>query len=350
MCDVSLLPGAQIDPPELFEPGPVVSANISNSTVELDAGHLGMRSIGVGLNSLTSETTIAVELAGFLPEELEAFPEYWIVVDQDNDKSTGVSAEFVDEFNFSAADFLGAEFVVRINPVLIGDSIDLEETVWRAELGRGQPLDKSRTLTRLSQLTAHPVFVPGMEPPAGTVIDVPIADSLVVTIFEDDSLLSVGDVASLRAYIGSSGEIVNSLNDGVESANVFSLNHPEFAHGFILDENGEATDGIVGPGDLVRFGIDGLVPDMAFHGLLGPGEILFDGVSDDLGNAVLDVRLDDNISLGPHLITVGTDGTAMTADFVMTVVPEPQLSMGFVLLLFLYGFHHTGKSRKQPKK
>jgi hypothetical protein len=73
------------------------------------------------------------------------------------------------------------------------------------------------------------------------------------------------------------------------------------------------------PGDSVKVKLQGLIANKGIHGLLGPREV-FKGAADGAGGGMIDFPIPADASAGFHLVTIGTDGTALTADCVVEVV------------------------------
>jgi hypothetical protein len=69
----------------------------------------------------------------------------------------------------------------------------------------------------------------------------------------------------------------------------------------------------------VVFDTEGLRPNTGVHGLIGP-RLVFRGTTDDMGAGMFEFVIPDDTEPGFHLITIGNDATALTADCAMHVL------------------------------
>jgi hypothetical protein len=90
----------------------------------------------------------------------------------------------------------------------------------------------------------------------------------------------------------------------------FILEDPSFPHCYPQDV------GI--PGKTVKVVLEKLRPSAPIHGLLGP-DLVFTGKTDDQAGGSIDFPIPKDAATGFHLITVGVDDTALTADCVVEV-------------------------------
>lgn len=85
----------------------------------------------------------------------------------------------------------------------------------------------------------------------------------------------------------------------------FTINRITFPHCF---PQSKATSG-----QNVTIDIDGLKPNSGIHGLIGPTAV-FHGNTDKNGNATIQFPVPSNTTASLHLVTIGIDKTALTAD------------------------------------
>ena len=97
---------------------------------------------------------------------------------------------------------------------------------------------------------------------------------------------------------------------GGRKDNVFVLEDPDFAHCYVL------RDGK--PGGTVPILVEALLPQQPIHALVGP-EMVAKAVTDSRGNSEFDLPIPEDARDGLHLVTVGVDDTALTADCVVHV-------------------------------
>ena len=72
------------------------------------------------------------------------------------------------------------------------------------------------------------------------------------------------------------------------------------------------------PGETVPVKLEYLKPNSPIHGLIGPN-LVFQGKTDSIGGGTINLPIPKETREGQHLVTVGVDGTAFTADCVVEV-------------------------------
>lgn len=124
----------------------------------------------------------------------------------------------------------------------------------------------------------------------------------------------------------------DTVNSIVDNSNIIKLNKPIKIQA-IVDVNGTILDLLddkqkmsfmlsdalypqcsakeVGKNAIVN--VTGLLPNKGIHILLGP-RLMANSTTDNYGNSTIQFHIPDKITSGLHLITVGVDKTALTAD------------------------------------
>jgi len=213
-----------------------------------------------------------------------------------------------------------------------GPQLGVEPMGW--ELSDGiQTISPDVIRAELPQLFLHPQYAAGVPRPDHNEGDFPISHNIKVVLPNNGLLLpyDLNQPFTLEAIVSSAnGEIVfDRLGDQTTSAGTkFVLQEPVFPHCFPQDDP-------VAPGDSVAVQIEDLDPNGAIHVLLGP-TLAANGMTDANGDALVSVPIPLGTRPGLHLITAGTDGTALTADCHVLVVPEPTslvlIALGAALL------------------
>lgn len=90
------------------------------------------------------------------------------------------------------------------------------------------------------------------------------------------------------------------------------LGIPTFPHCFL------GGDGI--PGETVPVTIEGLHPNKEIYGSLGTTQV-FIGMTDAAGGGTIDFPIPSDTTEGFHLVTIGLEGTGLTADCTVHVLP-----------------------------
>jgi hypothetical protein len=91
----------------------------------------------------------------------------------------------------------------------------------------------------------------------------------------------------------------------------FILQRPRFPHCF--------PAGPGAPGGVVDVAFDGLRPNREIHALLGPNEVLRGVSTDEQGSGRIGLPIPRGTPPGNHLVTIGHDRLALTADCTVTV-------------------------------
>lgn len=87
----------------------------------------------------------------------------------------------------------------------------------------------------------------------------------------------------------------------------------EFRHRFPTFPTCSVTPDPATAGSTVTVDASGLLADSGIHVLVGPDHVA-NGVTDASGDASIDFQIPGNVEPGKHLVTVGVDGTGLTAD------------------------------------
>ena len=182
---------------------------------------------------------------------------------------------------------------------------------WR--ISDGRPLPIREIAFDIHRLVMDPHFspLPGREPPkiaGGAIHDIVVAD-----LSGDPIGITLAKPFQMQIIVlDAGGRVTDRLDETPEERGVkFVLEDPSFPVCFV---QGKGT-----PGDSVKVKLQGLIANKGIHGLLGPREV-FKGTADGAGGGIIDFPIPADASTGFHLVTIGTDGTALTADCVVDVV------------------------------
>jgi hypothetical protein len=182
------------------------------------------------------------------------------------------------------------------------------------------PISPNLIHAELPQLYLHPHYAAGVQHPVHGDDDFPVTTNIKVTLPNDGLLLpyDLDRPFNVEAVIASEGgtTVFDRLGDETRPTGTpFVLQLPVFPHCF------PQNDPIM-PGGTVLVEVEDLDPNAPIHALLGPMQVAT-GMTDAEGNAVISMAIPESARLGLHLVTIGTDGTALTADCHVQVVPEP---------------------------
>ncbi len=337
--------GLEADPPGIFLPGPIVSFQRVDDLFEQDARHHDIFTSKIVLDTDNRRISFEQELAGLLPKQGDN-QIHWTLVDSDNKKSTGADPKILREQTGVTTSFEGTDLAIAVEVSRDQDELTVNDRVWVFdENGEGFRLSPDAHKSGVALMLAHLLYFPGTEPdpssdgiPVNHIVSTQIDDDMLINPFAEDQLFNIQMLVT-----GQDGEPLDVLDDtefGVASI----LQRPSFPHAYALDDQRNRIEGIVAAGDSIAIEVEGLVPEAPFHVLLSGVELISEGVTNVSGNAFLDLRIPDDVAPGLHLVTIGTENTALTADFTVTVVPEPSTTT----LLWLSGLFARRKSRKRP--
>jgi hypothetical protein len=266
------------------------------------------------------ELAFTQQLFGILPAT--ARQRHWFLIDADN-ATAGAAAAAIRGVGGPATAFTGADIVLRAD--VVGQAVTGGQA-WQFQGGNLVPLVGVNFSLR--RLVMHPLRTtivgrdgrPVWTPPGETHADFPVhhivAATLPATGF--DRLLE-GAPFRIQALVvteeaGERAEDEIDVQDPQRGV-VFDLNPPSFPHCFAQSETT--------PGGKVVFDTEKLRPNMGVHGLLGP-RLVFRGTTDENGEGMFEFTIPEDTEPGFHLVTIGNDGTALTADCVVNVLPKGQ--------------------------
>jgi hypothetical protein len=297
--------GVEVDPPEEIRLGDFVRTRIPDQIRERNIQpHFDVAAGDVTFNKKTKRVRFGAQMFGVFPEGANAH--VWFLIDTDGPQ-TGLSAAQLREIGAPETVFAGADLVVSAE--IVGDKV--RGRAWRTSNGRLLPIQE--IIFDIHRLVMHPHFspLPGREPPkidGGAIHDIVVAE-----MPADPIGITLAKPFQMQIIVLDAGRrITDKLDETREERGVkFVLEDPSFAACFV---QGKGT-----PGDSVKVKLQGLIANRGIHGLLGPREA-FKGIADGAGGGTIDFPIPADASIGFHLVTIGTDGTALTADCVVEVV------------------------------
>jgi hypothetical protein len=143
-------------------------------------------------------------------------------------------------------------------------------------------------------------------------IKIPLYNIISTTINNEFAKINLDNPFKLQAIAVGSPLMIDKLGDAVEERGaVFTPKYPLFAHCFPQSD--------ARAGDTIKIELESLLPNSKIHGLLGPRPV-FNGTTNSNGGGIIDFPIPNDVNKGLHLVTVGLDNTAFTADCVVNVV------------------------------
>lgn len=288
--------GTQIDPPAALINADTISDQRTDAVQDVLDQDVDLASVAVAEIPTTDTTVISHQLFGLIPLEQRGLEnQYLFFGDLDNDPGTGGAPA---DLGFHTQ-FKGAELVTR---VVVDSGLNTYPTVWLWENGDF----KEQTRDFFSEVTVQTGSETG-EPLSHTV-SIALPTSLRGPAAIPFRLQAIGE------QLQGNQEFDILPNGSLGGGRPVSLIPPVFPVCAVDPPQPN-------PGDTVRVDVTGLIPDQGAHVVLGD-VLVSTGQADSNGDASIEFTLPGDTRSGPRLVTVGSDGTALTADCVIDVPGE----------------------------
>ena len=302
-----LVNGLEIDPPNVFLPGSVVAANLPdpqrNTAIP---AYLDLSALRVTLDTQADTFSLGQRLFGLLPEN--ASQRHWFLIDNDG-PARGATAEQLRQLGVPETDFVGADVVIRAD--VRGARVTGGEG-WQIVEGRPTVVTPNLQF-RLLALVMQPHFA-SLRRPGLTIEDrdLPVHHIVSVSLPRQLAGVSRGQTFNVDVLVENADARAVDRLDAKETSRgtAVNLDFPSFPHCF--------PQGKTQPGGTVKVDFDGLTPNRGYHALLG-ARMAGRGVADLNGGGSVDLEIPKDTAPGLHLVTLGTDLTALTADCTVTV-------------------------------
>jgi hypothetical protein len=228
---------------------------------------------------------------------------YYTLIDTDQDASTGGNPLALG----IPTKFVGTEFVTGVTVKLDsrGELPAVEAKVWEFIAGSFVELKHEGIIGRVEPIIA--VSERGQTHLTDQVtISFPTRLASIPAAFRAHALV-VAEAVKGDPFI----DILDDAREPGERGRSFRWRSPIFPTCSVSPE-------IARRGQPITIKVEGLLPDKPIHVVLGDKQIA-KGVTkaDGTGTVVADIPL--NVRDGAHLLTIGTDGTALTADCIITI-------------------------------
>jgi hypothetical protein len=301
--------GVEVDPPGIFNPGRFNAEILPDMKPRNKQfpGYLDLAAARTTWDKKNEMGTMEAQLNGVIPRDHEEY-DVWFPVDQDNDPKTGAQEEELQKI-------IGVDVQPGVE-VLAQVRVQERKLISRAWQWDGEQLRELPDLIRPQLLTMrlHPYVAPLALKSDEVILPKPPPDADLYDIIRAQGAGPVPNKPfRLEPLIVLQGRLLDSLL--VEKEPVFELVDATFPHCF------PDGDGQVGEDVPVKF--DGLEPfaGKPFHALLGPNLVATGTINDD-GTGLVDLPIPPGTKPGLHLVTIGPDGAALTADCTLNVIDE----------------------------
>jgi len=306
------VPGLETDPPAKIEPGNFVRTRIPDALGETEGvpDFMDVSGVTATLDKGADRVLFGAEFAGIIPELDGASRQVWFLVDTD-DGATGVSGDRLATLGVPPTRFEGADLIFEIS-----GTTSLQGQVWQVQDGELVQVVEG-LLFNLQRLVLYPHYatIEGGKPPTVRAEPAPVKEIMVAAMPAGPLGIVLDRPFRLQMLAAQPGQpVADRLDDSVDETGAeFVVEDPSFPHCFVEEE--------AQPGATVPVTYEGLVPGSGIHALLG-ADVVFHGVADSEGGGEIALPIPATAKPGVHLVTIGTDGTALTADCVVTVTDQ----------------------------
>lgn len=263
------------------------------------------------LDNKNNSTYFMQNLFGYIPEMVKTTNQsnlqYWILVDLDNDTSTGGNQSALDSLGIPSTDFEGTDLVFLSEPAGMGNLTNATGAAWRIvnDSSKALTLDNqsARVELRTALLELHysNTAVDQLSGIAGR----PVYDSITAILNDTGDRVEVDKPFSIQAIITSNGTVVDTLRNTMDSERpTLILTKPLYPQCFVDETVHPEQDTTVVTSDLP--------PNESINVFLGPREVAT-GTTASSGNSTIHFTIPNQTSSGLHMITVGVNGTALAA-------------------------------------
>jgi len=258
--------------------------------------YLDLSAERVILNTKQNNIYFGQELRGIIPNNVKNI-EYWTLVDTDNNTKTGANARSLKSMGVPITNFSGADVVMKVSA--IGNATN--GSVWKYNNGDLVRLPNNAFKIERVQMNG----IVDYELPSQTFTkDFPMNNIVSVMLNNNYSQIALNKPFNIGT-VSIDKSLPNNKNNSHTFSSNFVLQSNSFPHCFAQSD--------VVAGKNVTITLNGLKPNSKIHGLLGPIAV-FHGVTNQFGGATIPFPIPKNTTNGLHLVTIGIDDTALTAD------------------------------------
>jgi hypothetical protein len=327
-----VVPGLERDPTGQIVKGDIVETiKTDKATIEQREkipSFLDVAEMRVALDKKNNQVSFGQQLFGIIPAENKN-AQYWTLVDSDNNPDTGAGKRLLLSVGAPSTNFRGADFVIKAE-VSAGN---ITGSIWQFQEGKLVMLPENEFQSDLLTNIIHVDcgFPERPSSPDGAEITgnlttlcqtpslpdiIPVSNIISVTV--NNTIVGIElnkpfNIQALSAVQNRSSPIDKLDSNASEAGVKFVLENPSFPQCFVKSDAKQ--------GETVAIDVQGLLPDSNIHGLLGPRPV-FNGQTDSNGNATIQFPIPDDATPGLHLVTIGVDNTALTADCEVNVLPR----------------------------
>jgi hypothetical protein len=293
-------PGAKKDPPARLIDGPTIADQRVDTVRDIANSSVDILSVTMTENTVARTTSFSHRIFGVIP--LAVNNQYAVFADLDGNPATGGAPSSLD---FDTG-FQGAELVTRVVVRQSGGMRIVVPTVWRFQSGAFVEVADPRIRADVSTSFEVEEMLPAFD--------------FVYIQMPNDVRGPAGTQARIQAIAqlpGATGRgPLDRLPDGQADGSLgFFLVPQNFS---VCD----VTPSPVQPGAMAKVEVNGLVPNRMAKVLIGD-QLVATGLTDGQGNTTIQFPVPFDARPGLRLVTVGTVGSALTADCALEIAGAP---------------------------
>ena len=304
-------PNTQVGKIRTYAATPFVGDSILDAVLELPAAEalVDLSRVGIGVDQRGGVIVFSARASGPLSSAVDAGQtvlNYFFLLDLDNDPATGASSTVIGDEIGTPTTFQGAEFIFQAQVDVSGDNPQATPVVKQFQAGAFVQVVDPSIQARVGETVLEVLF----ESESSTGLK-PIPQAFVE--LELDSAL-VGQIATPR-FTG----IAHDPNTGTVDTSdekTASFVQPTFARC-------QVSPSSVVLGSVVTVDASGLPPNGTAELFLGSDLVATDPI-DGLGDASIRFAIPEDTQTGNRLVTVGAQGTAITADCTLFLEAAPE--------------------------
>ena len=316
--------GALVDPPGVFEPGPVIGEDIldmfaGDENPNLILEYLDLDAASTVFDRDKNTVSFQQELWGLIPKaNLPGELQYWTLVDIDCDKNTGAPASMFGQLGLNTV-FDGADLAMLTSVSSNGQQLVTVGNAWEFQNGQMFELAQGDALFSVESDFSSGSYA---EDPGSDPAPVALSDTIVVQL--DNLALRMPFLLDkplkLQMILQPKGanlpvDLLDEQEQGIES--VFTI--PNFPQAFVVDEQGNPIPGRFIHGQIIPAVAEGLLPNSPFEVYIGD-RLMAAAMTGPNGDASIAFPFDPDLPVGLHALSFVNTGTAIMASNVIEIL------------------------------
>jgi hypothetical protein len=319
--------GTTVDPPGVFEPGPVVGDDV----LDLHVGdenpnpvpeYLDLDAASTFFDREKNTVSFQQELWGLIPKiNLPGEMQYWTLIDVDCNKMTGTPGAALNQLGLNTA-FDGTDLAMLTTVSSNGQQLVTVGNAWEFQDGQIFELPQGSASFSVQSDFSDGSYAddPGFDPGA-----VAVSDAIVVQL--DNPALRMPFLLDkpfkLQMILQPKGgnlraDLLDEAEQGLES--LFTI--PDYPDAFVVDQDNKPIAGRFVPGGLVTATAEGLMPNSPYEVYVGE-QFAAAATTGPNGEASIAFPLEPDAPLGFHTLMFVNTGTAIAASNILEIVAPP---------------------------